>query len=258
MGVLMGTVLAFQPLALAEKIRWLRAIMARPDAPPAAKLVAWALAEHHNRTTGQCNPSAERLAACTGLSVRGVQKAVGWLREAAAITVFDGGRRGLRRAANGYILVMGSAVTLNSVHDDVTPHGGPSHPERKAPSHPEQSALEPLIEPKKEQTPAVACVAESAAPTGANGADPEAACVWERAKTAIQAVKGATWVRAWLRDVGAEGWDGKRLRLRVASRMIRDQLAGIMGPELSRMARAGVPGLVAIDVELTPARAMAA
>jgi hypothetical protein len=59
------------------------------ELPPAAALVLLALARRHNQETGRCDPSTARIAQDTGLTRRGVQKALRKLEELRIIqTVF--------------------------------------------------------------------------------------------------------------------------------------------------------------------------
>jgi len=71
---------------------------------PAAKIVLYWLADHHNAETGQCNPSISRLAKCCEMSRRSVETHIATLERAGLVT-----RKPMRRdqggkTSNAYIL----------------------------------------------------------------------------------------------------------------------------------------------------------
>ena len=55
--------------------------------PPAARLVAYMLADHHNDDTGRCDPSIACLVSETGLSERGVRLQLRHLEAAGHMTI---------------------------------------------------------------------------------------------------------------------------------------------------------------------------
>jgi DNA-binding transcriptional MocR family regulator len=72
--------------------RWRRAVLAS-DLTRGQKIVAMALAEHMNGEGGSCYPSVKTLASETGLSVRGVRKAIAELSRRKWISRKRGGSR---------------------------------------------------------------------------------------------------------------------------------------------------------------------
>jgi hypothetical protein len=84
---------------------WQEMVVARTDISPLHKMIAWALALHHNINNGQCDPSFARLAETAGASERTANRAIAELERLELIgverTPFAG--RGQR---NSYRLLM--------------------------------------------------------------------------------------------------------------------------------------------------------
>lgn len=136
------------PASPGEKRAWLRRIMAGPW-KPAAKLVAYALAERHNCETGQLNPSAACLARDTGLSLRAVQYGLAELEEGGAIAALGGRRAGGLRAVNRYRLVLAGGVRLVADRDSREVQDLRETTQNLRANY-AKSAQEPILEPEKE------------------------------------------------------------------------------------------------------------
>jgi hypothetical protein len=78
---------------------------------PAAKIVLYWIADHHNGETGQCNPSIARIAACSEMSRRSVEAQISILAEAGLISVTPCYRDKGGKTSNSY--------TLSLVESDV-------------------------------------------------------------------------------------------------------------------------------------------
>lgn len=65
---------------------------------PAARLVGAQLVDHHNLETGRCDPSIERLAQLTKMTVRSVSRALGQLEKAGLVERLTHGSYGHRNA----------------------------------------------------------------------------------------------------------------------------------------------------------------
>jgi len=96
---------------LGEKRAWLRSVMADPDLPPAAKIVAWALVERHNTATGKLNPRVETIASDSGLSDRGTRLALAALETGEWICRVANRRIG-RSISNSYALIISAGAQL--------------------------------------------------------------------------------------------------------------------------------------------------
>lgn len=78
--------------------------MKQPGLKPAAKIVLYWLADHHNETTGECFPSINRLADLCEMSRRSVEVHLGDLEARGLIARQARHRDGGGKTANGYIL----------------------------------------------------------------------------------------------------------------------------------------------------------
>lgn len=80
---------------------------------PAAKIVLYWLADHHNGETGQCNPSINRLAKCCEMSRRSVENNLQSLQEAGLIKIINRFREQGGKTSNIYTLCMIESDTQN-------------------------------------------------------------------------------------------------------------------------------------------------
>ena len=80
---------------------------------PAAKIVLYWLADHHNGETGQCNPSINRLAKCCEMSRRSVENHLQTLQDAGLIKVSNKFREQGGQTSNIYTLCMIDTPTQN-------------------------------------------------------------------------------------------------------------------------------------------------
>ncbi|MBS7790088.1 helix-turn-helix domain-containing protein [Roseococcus sp. SDR] len=96
-----------------KALRWVRAL----KAPPTHKLILWALADMANKRS-QCWPSMSALADATGLSDRGIQKAIPVMVEAGLLRV----ERSAGRRSNRYILTLAEPRTSFTVEPTQTPN----------------------------------------------------------------------------------------------------------------------------------------
>lgn len=80
---------------------------------PAAKIVLYWIADHHNGETGQCNPSINRLAMCCEMSRRSVEGHISDLQDAGLIVVHSMYRDQGGKAANSYTLCLTGDDTQN-------------------------------------------------------------------------------------------------------------------------------------------------
>lgn len=237
----MGAVLSFQPMARPAKSAWLDAVMSRTDLSPGAKLTAWALVRHHNDQTGQCNPSAARLALVAGLTVRGVQKALAGL-VAAGLVLVIGAVRG--RGSNGYILAGDTNHVRNTDANAV-----PVDSERGS-GHSEHGSYKPVnnqILNLGAGKPACVQAGQNQGREAVADAGP-----LSRLRAVLARMKGETWVARWAAGLALVGCDGGRVRLAVPSPMIRDHLDGTAGVELRRAAGVVWPDMRSLSVEVAP------
>jgi len=94
----------------------------KQDLPASIKMVLIVLADHHNGETGQCNPSARRIATMAGVSERTVERSTQALAEAGHLSIKANHREDGSLTSNQYVLAVGSdKVTLGG--DTVTPGG---------------------------------------------------------------------------------------------------------------------------------------
>jgi len=130
-----------------DAVRWARE---QRLGDPVAKNVLVALAEHHNRKTGQCNPKVATICLETDFSERAVRKALTKLKQAGLIRVEGGGKAG-----NNYQL-MGD-FNRHAVPDNKAPElnltgtsarqTGTSRTPKPAPRAPPKKELE--LEPER-------------------------------------------------------------------------------------------------------------
>ena len=80
---------------------------------PAAKIILYWLADHHNGETGQCNPSINRLAKCCEMSRRSVENNLQSLQEAGLIKIINRFREQGGKTSNIYTLCMVESDTQN-------------------------------------------------------------------------------------------------------------------------------------------------
>lgn len=91
----------------------------KQDLPASIKMVLIVLADHHNGETGQCNPSARRIATMAGVSERTVERSTQALAEAGHLSIKANHREDGSLTSNQYVLAVGSdKVTLGG--DTVT------------------------------------------------------------------------------------------------------------------------------------------
>lgn len=87
--------------------------MKQPGLKPAAKLVLYWLADHHNETTGECFPSINRLAELCEMSRRSVEVHLADLEARGLIARQARHRDGGGKTANGYILRLSGTDAQN-------------------------------------------------------------------------------------------------------------------------------------------------
>lgn len=80
---------------------------------PAAKIVLYWLADHHNGETGQCNPSIKRLAECCETSRRSVENHIASLEAAGVIKVDRCFREKGGKSTNNYTFLMAESDAQN-------------------------------------------------------------------------------------------------------------------------------------------------
>ena len=80
---------------------------------PAAKIVLYWIADHHNGETGQCNPSIKRLAECCEMSRRSVENHITALANAGLIEVKNAYRENGGKTSNSYTLCFGDVDAQN-------------------------------------------------------------------------------------------------------------------------------------------------
>lgn len=112
-----------------------RSAIAHSELGPTRKLVAFVLSLHMNELGGSCFPSIDTLARKTGLSDRGVQKAIRALEESGWLVCETGGGR----KANRYTAAIpeGFSTPVNEVHPSPEKRVRSVHPrgERGSPDH---------------------------------------------------------------------------------------------------------------------------
>lgn len=87
--------------------------MKQPGLKPAAKIVLYWLADHHNETTGECFPSINRLSDLCEMSRRSVENHIADLEGAGLIERQERRREGGGKTANGYILHLSQTDAQN-------------------------------------------------------------------------------------------------------------------------------------------------
>ena len=80
---------------------------------PAAKIVLYWIADHHNGETGQCNPSIARIASCSEMSRRSVEAHISALEEAGLISVTQCYRDKGGKTSNSYTLCLAESDAQN-------------------------------------------------------------------------------------------------------------------------------------------------
>ena len=80
---------------------------------PAAKIVLYWLADHHNGETGQCNPSINRLAKCCEMSRRSVENHLQDLASMGLIQIHNQTRDVGGKTANFYVLCLKGSDAQN-------------------------------------------------------------------------------------------------------------------------------------------------
>lgn len=80
---------------------------------PAAKIVLYWIADHHNGETGQCNPSIKRLAECCEMSRRSVENHIAALVDAGMVKVKNAYRENGGKTSNSYTLCFGDMDAQN-------------------------------------------------------------------------------------------------------------------------------------------------
>lgn len=80
---------------------------------PAAKIVLYWIADHHNGETGQCNPSIKRLAECCEMSRRSVENQIASLEAAGLVEVQQRYRAQGGKTANSYTLRLSDSDAQN-------------------------------------------------------------------------------------------------------------------------------------------------
>lgn len=80
---------------------------------PAAKIVLYWIADHHNGETGQCNPSIARIASCSEMSRRSVEAHISALEEAGLISVTQCYRDKGGKTSNSYTLCLAGSDAQN-------------------------------------------------------------------------------------------------------------------------------------------------
>lgn len=114
------------------------------DLPPSLKLVLLALADCHNRKTGQCNPKVETIAGMVGKSKRATQYALADLQAMGYILPIKR-RRGSRQTSNQYALALDGVVFQSAKNSTLR---GKS---KCAKLHPESAQnCTPHVEPESE------------------------------------------------------------------------------------------------------------
>lgn len=227
----MGAVLAFQPMAWRDREEWVGAVMTSP-ATPGEKLVAWALSKFHNEKSGQCNPSAQTIAARIGLTLRGVQKALAGLEARGFIRVLSAVRRG---GSNGYILErLTNAVRIP---DNPNANTVPAECEHGS-ADCERGSHKPL---------------EQDLNMGAGGAARNVRVIEggrdrrpsqiDRLRAAMERIKGASWVRAWLSEIQLSA-SGDTVRVVAKTAFVRDRLDGTDGIDFRKGVGQCWPGAV--------------
>ena len=80
---------------------------------PAAKIVLYWIADHHNGETGQCNPSIKRLAECCEMSRRSVENHIAALVDAGLVKVKNIYRDKGGKTSNSYTLCLAESDAQN-------------------------------------------------------------------------------------------------------------------------------------------------
>jgi hypothetical protein len=80
---------------------------------PAAKIVLYWLADHHNGETGQCNPSINRLAKCCEMSRRSVENHIAALVDVGLLKVENAFRDKGGKTSNSYTLMLDDTDAQN-------------------------------------------------------------------------------------------------------------------------------------------------
>lgn len=111
--------------------------------PASAKLVLLCLANCHNDSTGQCNPSLGRIAEMTGLNIKTVPDAISKLENSGLIVV----ERRVKRASD-FVLGMPRNRAHGTPENGITRKRGQTTPENGS-KHTPKSGKEPKREPKK-------------------------------------------------------------------------------------------------------------
>lgn len=87
--------------------------MKQPGLKPAAKIVLYWIADHHNESTGDCFPSINRLAEICEMSRRSVENHIADLEVLGLIKRQERRREGGGKTANSYILRLGQTDAQN-------------------------------------------------------------------------------------------------------------------------------------------------
>ena len=127
--------------------------VAASSLPPTPRLVAYVLANRANAETGLCNPSVDTISLETGLTTRGVRKAMAWMRTESLLRVVATNK------SNHYTLTLpainwdeqGSSEQGSGLNDiPQTPEQGSATPEPRS-ENPEPRSAKPK-EPKRTQS----------------------------------------------------------------------------------------------------------
>ena len=100
---------------------------------PAAKIVLYWLADHHNGETGDCFPSHKRLAELSEMTDRSVRNHLGDLADKGLIQIIQRNRDNGSQTSNGYLLI------LNDTHGDTSPRKNIPTPKENISTHPQKN-----------------------------------------------------------------------------------------------------------------------
>ena len=100
---------------------------------PAAKIVLYWLADHHNGETGDCFPSHKRLAELSEMTDRSVRNHLGDLADRGLIQIIQRNRDNGSQTSNGYLLM------LNDTHGDTGPRKNIPTPKENISTHPQKN-----------------------------------------------------------------------------------------------------------------------